>query len=603
MSKRWTEIWQWTLPAAIITGLPLPAIAHSGAGLDPTAVEMPFAEETVTEREAQVAQLPYNPALDRMDSYNDLGELEATPMQQVTTVEQLRDISPGDWAFEALRSLVERYGCIEGYPDQTYRGNRALTRYEFAAGLNSCLNAVESLIASSGGGIAPEDLEQLQRLAQEFEAELATIGGRIDNLEGRVAFLEDNQFSTTTKLIGQAFFNLTGAFSDGDILAEGRDAFRAERTASEPVTRVVDDDPEIVLSDLVWLNLNTSFTGRDNLTIQLASGNSNSPANQFVSAGLFNTYGVPFLDQSAGGGDNNTLIRELFYSFAATDSLQVVVGPRINWYRYFDNNRFTFILNGAGSFNSSGSTLLNMIDRGSGAAAIWDISEQFRFGAAYLGENTEFLAFTPGFNTASDPEEGLFDGTNSITAEVTFSPSDRINLRFLYNRARREAIDGQIGGAAGEPIGGFVDAGPEGGELDDLAADVFSVNFDWLITERIGVFGRYGYSISNLDIEGRESEEVEVQSLQLGVAFPDLFKEGAIATVSYLIPYSIRDGREFFVSGGGDGGVQYELEGAYFFPLTDNIGLYPAFYFIANPNNFDDNANIFVGHVRTQFTF
>ena len=142
------------------------------------------------------------------------------------------------------------------------------------------------------------------------------------------------------------------------------------------------------------------------------------------------------------------------------------------------------------------------------------------------------------------------------------------------------------------------------GTLDDLAAHVISVNFDWLISDRFGLFGRYGYSISNLDIiDGEDDAQVEIQSLQLGVAFPDLGKEGALATISYLVPYSIRDGREFFVSGGGDGGVQFELEGNYFFPITDNIALIPAFYFIANPNNFSDNANIYVGHLRTQFSF
>jgi hypothetical protein len=60
------------------------------------------------------------------------------PMGQVTNVSQLSDVSPGDWAYEALQSLVERYGCIAGYPDGTFRGNRATTRYEFAAGLNAC---------------------------------------------------------------------------------------------------------------------------------------------------------------------------------------------------------------------------------------------------------------------------------------------------------------------------------------------------------------------------------------------------------------------------------------------------------------------------------
>jgi hypothetical protein len=61
--------------------------------------------------------------LDRADSMgqvtnvSQLNELQPTdPMGQVTNVSQLRDVQPSDWAYEALRSLVERYGCIAGYP-------------------------------------------------------------------------------------------------------------------------------------------------------------------------------------------------------------------------------------------------------------------------------------------------------------------------------------------------------------------------------------------------------------------------------------------------------------------------------------------------------
>ncbi|HEY9823349.1 MAG TPA: iron uptake porin, partial [Candidatus Sericytochromatia bacterium] len=94
---------------------------------------------------------------------------EDDPMGQVTNVTQLSDVRPGDWAYEALRSLVERYGCIAGYPDGTFKGNRAMTRYEFAAGLNACLQQVERLIASSGRDLATrQDLERLQRLVNEF---------------------------------------------------------------------------------------------------------------------------------------------------------------------------------------------------------------------------------------------------------------------------------------------------------------------------------------------------------------------------------------------------------------------------------------------------
>ena len=89
----------------------------------------------------------------------------STDFNQVTNVNQLRDVFPGDWAYEALRSLVARYGCIVGFPNQTYRGSQALSRYEFAAGLNSCLNQIERLIASSEA-IVKEDLDTINRLGQ-----------------------------------------------------------------------------------------------------------------------------------------------------------------------------------------------------------------------------------------------------------------------------------------------------------------------------------------------------------------------------------------------------------------------------------------------------
>ncbi|HEY9762862.1 MAG TPA: iron uptake porin, partial [Trichocoleus sp.] len=126
--------------------------------------------------------------------------LEQEPVQlaQITSVSQLSDVLPSDWAYQALQSLVENYGCIQGYPDRTFRGNSPLTRYEFAAGLNACLDVIAQLIAQGPG--AEEDLATIRRLQEEFQAELNTLRGRVDALEADVAELEANQFSTTTKL-------------------------------------------------------------------------------------------------------------------------------------------------------------------------------------------------------------------------------------------------------------------------------------------------------------------------------------------------------------------------------------------------------------------
>lgn len=131
---------------------------------------------------------------------------ETTPAQPtidspVTSVSELSYVQPTDWAFQALQFLVERYGCIVGYPDSQYRGNRALTRYEFADGLSSCLDQASKLIGSSTSDLATkQDLESLQRLAEEFSQEIAQLRRKLDSLEARTAQVEANQFSTTTKL-------------------------------------------------------------------------------------------------------------------------------------------------------------------------------------------------------------------------------------------------------------------------------------------------------------------------------------------------------------------------------------------------------------------
>ena len=531
-------------------------------------------------------------------------QLQAEEISQVTSVSQLSDVQPTDWAFQALQSLVERYGCIVGYPDSSYRGNRALTRYEFAAGLNACLDRVNELIATATTNLfTKNDLITLQRLQAEFAAELVSLRGRTDALEAQTAELEANQFSTTTKLTGNVYVNVTGAFAGGDILAEGETAFRTQPRTSNTI-RQITKDPNITLSNYVFLNFTTSFTGKDSLVTQLVTGNGNSPANEFVSAGLFNTFGVPYTDQTGvTGAPGNVVLRELFYNFPLGDRLRVVVGSRVNWYRYFDNNRFTFFSTGAGSFNSSGSTLLNAVDRGSGAAVLWQISDRLRLNVAYLGENTEFLSSNL-FNSSSNPSQGLFSPTNTLTAELTVAPVKSVNLRFLYNRSHVRAIAGQVGGAIGEPIYGFADDGFDGA-IDDAIGDTYAFNFDWLVADGFGLFGRYAYGSTNIIplAVGRPEGEVNAQSVQLGAAFPDLGKEGALFTLSYLIPFSVIDGRNFLVSGGGDGGTQYEFEATYFYPLTQNIALVPAFYWIGNPNNFSDNPNIYVGNLRAQFSF
>ena len=188
--------------------------------------------------------------LEQINEYSTEGSDSADAVGQVTSVSQLSDVRPTDSAFQALQSLVERYGCIAGYPDGSFRGNRAMTRYEFAAGLNACLDKVSQFIQGSRNRVMREDLASMQRLQEEFAAELATLRGRVDVLEARASELEANQFSTTTKLNGEVIFGLTGIARGDD--AEGREADKATAFGSR-----------------VRINFDTSFSGEDLLRTRL----------------------------------------------------------------------------------------------------------------------------------------------------------------------------------------------------------------------------------------------------------------------------------------------------------------------------------------------
>jgi len=526
-------------------------------------------------------------------------ESTSDTMSQINSVSQLSDVQTTDWAFQSLQSLVERYGCIAGYPDKTYKGNRGISRYEFASGLNACLDRINELIASGTTDLVrKDDLLSLQRLQQEFAAELATMRSRIDALEVRAANLEAEQFSATTKLNGATWFNLTDATSSSSVKAEGFDLLSAQRGADgQPVTRQV-NGLNVTFRGSLFLILQTSFTGRDILLTTLSVGSGISPANLYNSAGQLNPFGVPVTDITFGPASNVLTLRELAYTFPVGDTVRITAGPRINWPRYFDYNQFTFFLNGTTSYKSTYSPLFNPIARGSGAVIEWSLNPQFLFKAAYLGRSEEVSSL---LDDSSNPAKGLFNGTTTITGELTYSPSPTANIRLTYTRGQISPLFGQI--AFTPPISGVADDG-FGGALDRATADIFGLNFDWRINPNLGIFGRYAYASTYLyPIAPVPIGQIAAQSYQIGLAFPDLGRPGALATISYVAPFALLDGRRFLVSGGGNGGVQYEIEAAYSLPLSDRISVIPAFYFIGNANNFTGNPAIYVGNVRLQFLF
>jgi hypothetical protein len=340
---------------------------------------------------------------------------------QVTSVSQLSDVQPTDWAFQALQSLVERYGCIVGYPDRTYRGNRALTRYEFAAGLNACMDRINELIAAGTADLVKkEDLLAVQKLQEEFAAELATLRGRVDALEARTATLEKQQFSTTTKLVGEAIFTIADTFGDR-ATRTGNGSLLGGVTAGNEAT-LRDDQTETIFADRVRLNLDSSFTGRDQLRIRLQARNITPFSGAFTGT---NETRLGF----DGNNSNSLEVSKVFYRFALSKNFRVQVDAT-------GNEFYNGLVSTTSPFTSSGNGALSRFGR---------FSPIYRSGAAGAGFSFEykfsdFLALQGGYiaDTLSNdptPTNGLFNGAYTALGQVVLKPSRALEVALTYARS------------------------------------------------------------------------------------------------------------------------------------------------------------------------
>ena len=501
---------------------------------------------------------------------------------QVTNINQLRDVSPTDWAYEALRSLVDRYGCIAGFPDRTYRGSQPLSRYEFAAGLNSCLNQIERLIATSEP-VDAGDLDTMRRLAQEFEAELATLDARIDNVEEQITSVEDNQFSTTTKLSGEAVFSIADVFI-------GENAITGE-----------DLETETVFGNRVRLGFNTSFTGQDLLFTQITSGNLPSFGNF---AGFDSTTGTfeGDLGLLADNGNNVDLL-VAFYAFPLSDRTTVVLeGYGGIAFDFADTisplDHFNDSASGAISFFGVRNPIYNQVF-GSGIGIRSELSDSFEFSAGYLAPN------------AADPseEEGLFNGAYSALGQLVFKPGDRFKLGLTYVNSYNSS-DTSTGSNLSN-LNSFVTE--RAGVTVPITSNSYGIEASFNLSDNFIISGWGGYSTRRVlesaeDVNGVNlvsKGDQEVWNWAVTLAFPDLLKEGNLGGIVVGMEPKVTSST-IDIAGEAentDPDTSFHIEAFYQYQLTDNIAVTPGAIWITAPDHDEEIADTVIGTLRTTFTF
>lgn len=577
-------------PVILATAL---CVASRTQAVEPPVVESaPSLDQSANLQE--VAQQPTtSDSLADTTSVAQLSNQAPETLAQVTSVSQLSDVQPTDWAFQALQSLVERYGCIAGYPDRTYRGNRAMTRYEFAAGLNACLDRVNELIAAGTADLVrKEDLATLQRLQEEFAAEVATLRGRVDSLEAQTAQLEANQFSTTTKLTAEAIFNVGGVFGEDRAVPSGR----AEGSAGE----IFDN---VTFAGRVRLALNTSFTGTDLLRTRLQARNI-TPFN-------FPVTGTDMTRLGFDGDDANTIgtnsfgLDQLFY--------RTSIGPVIAQFDIANTDLNERGFPTLSPFESSGRGSISRYGRFSpiyrlgsgGAGASFAIGSQ-----GPLSINLAYLA-----PSANNPNPGFGAGNGAYAAigQITFRPSQAFALGLTYahtydtpRRRTTNLFDGTGGIFAAAPFGNVATSGNHYGVEANLRLSPNLIIFGW---------GGYTNATAEVDptgadggnIAGSRGSRADIWYYAGGIALPDFGKEGSMLGLLFGQAPRVAGNDVREVNFGNrpriDSDVSYHVEGFYRYKLTDNIDITPGVLVIINPEHNNDNPAEYVGTLRTTFTF
>jgi len=568
-----------------------PAEVTEKISVIPAPNPAPVIAQTETSTSENLAEIENSASLEPAATNSQTSE--SSELQQVTSVSQLSDVRPTDWAFQALQSLVERYGCIAGYPDGTFRGNRAMTRYEFAAGLNACLDKVTELIKSGTTNLATkEDLAELQRLQEEFAAELATVRGRVDALEARTSELEANQFSTTTKLSGEAIFSVA-------------DTTKNNRR-----------ETETALNYRLRLNLLTSFTGKDTLITGLQAYNIRSfGPNLGLSTGAFSGLSdsqaklsfepqFPGINpQTLSSIDANAVeLYKLLYVFPVSNSITLFAGPKAE-----TSDAFQAITPFAGEGQESISRFggYNPVVRvsggtsGSGLASaggfIWNLSKKVNLTALYGSVNAA-LPNDLGF-PATPLGAGLFNGSTVAAAQLTIKPTSSIDigLNYAYSRHQLNILatglsDADLGSILGrdrQPVSGGVRMNSFGGTAT------------WRLSPKLAVSTYGAWIIADAE---RSNASTTFNSWMVGLHFRDLFKQGNNAGILFGQPLD-RDS----VSGGArfqqNKATPYHLEAYYRFKVNDNISITPGAFVLFNPEGTKDNDTVGVGVLRTTFTF
>lgn len=537
-----------------------------------------------------------------------------------------------DPSYQTLQRLATKYECLPEDSAILTSKRKTITRQAFTSNLSTCLQSMEELIArrrrkpirrrvtpapvappvdttpvdttppavppeaisppapqmptepvpptvSTEPEVTQQDLDAIKGLVATFDSDLAALEKRVTS----------KSFSTTTKLVGEGIINFGGY---GGV-------------PSNP-TRLGSNN---FFTNRLRLNFDTSFSGKDRLRSRLQARDTST---------LTTATGTPMTRLGFDGNDvtdNNNVLSLFQYDFPIGDNTKIRVAT--TGYEFNDNQptlnpQLSSSANGSISRFGRFNPIFRLSGDGAAVTVAQKLGDQFSLDVGYA---------VPVSNATANvtPNNGFFQGQNSILSQLTYAPSKDFSIAALYGHTYNNAgnLFGSTGSAAANnPFSTTAINGNLGTNVNangtlaattnqNTSANHYSILATYKLSDNAIISGWAGFVQATQTAGGGTAS---LSNYAITLAFPDFGAEGNMLGFVFGIPPKLNS-RSFTTATGvvntttGNPDTSYHLEALYKVRLNENMDITPGLLLITSPEHNSANPTEYVGTVRTTFRF
>ena len=363
-----------------------------------------------------------------------------------------------------------------------------------------------------------------------------------------------------------------------------------------------DIDSETVFGYRTRLELESSFTGEDLLFTRLSTGNFPEFSE---TTGTFQGE-IAFAEPAEG----NLGLEVLFYDRPIGENTNILIGAAglaaddiANTLSVLDGD------GGSGAVSAFGTRSPIYLPPGeTGLGIIHSFGEKLEFSAGYLA----------GDASVAENGAGLFNGAYSALGQLTITPFERLGIALTYVNAYNQSDTG-VGSdlaniqalTATEVEDDDVSALDPGESPDGVntSSNSYGAQFSFALSDRLIIGGWGGLSkvrtLDEVTVEGQVVPEgtQDIWNWAATLAFPDLIKEGSMGGIIVgMEPWVAKSSID--VDGFDDDAERaLHAEAFYEYRFNDNIAITPGVIYVNKPDNNADNDDLFIGTLRTTFSF